>query len=376
MVRAIDDEAVRRASELKQELLAFGYRTPRISRPLEKHLADAAPASECDLINAVDQFLLQVRLADGRTPVEHFCGSLRELSERDRSIVLGWRDVVEGVFEVAGHDGDSLEATNLVDDLSYRVVSNLGPAGIAAVRAGDYLFTRIAPLGDVWMLTGVATIMLAADRPAVLRAAAELAVRHPELAFRNEHKLARAWEVQNREREHFIEYFGADLVLLSGAEVQQRWTGFWQWRLRQPPHQAQAAVAPAMDFALPDTLTSAETVGVIYDQHEGMTLLADYGRVHAAFADPDLATDRTCQQTVLGYLNDDSVSTLPFRRLADPRPEQASRLFARLLNKPRFRWERDGEALLRRYKPDCFTRASLPTVSPLGATLANALRAA
>ena len=372
MARAIDDEALRRASELKQELLAFACRTPRISRHLQRHLDDSRQVSEHDLINAVDRFLMQSRLPDARTPVEHFCGSFRGLSDRDRAMVLSWRDVVEGVFEVVSHEGDSLEATNLIDELSYRVVSNLGPAGIAAVRAGDYLFTRIAPLGEVWMLTGAATVMPAADRPAVLRAAAELAMTHPELTFRNEHKLARAWEMQSREREYFIEYFGADFILLPGARAQQRWSGFWRWRLGRTPQHA-TPVRSAVEFDLPNTLTSAETVGFIYDQHEGLTFLADYGRVRAAFGDPGLAADRTCRQTLLGYLNDDSVSTLPFRRLADPCPEQASRLFARLLNKPRFRWERDGEALLRRYKPDCFTRTALPTVFPLGDTLANAL---
>jgi len=50
---------------------------------------------------------------------------------------------------------------------------------------------------------------------------------------------------------------------------------------------------------------------------------------------------------VLGYLKADSISALPFRRLAGADTARASQLFQHLLKEPGFSWERDGEALLR-----------------------------
>lgn len=51
--------------------------------------------------------------------------------------------------------------------------------------------------------------------------------------------------------------------------------------------------------------------------------------------------------------------------LAKQEPDLAGQVFARLLGKPRFTWQRDGEALLRRYKPRFFDRTRLPGITPL-----------
>jgi hypothetical protein len=67
---------------------------------------------------------------------------------------------------------------------------------------------------------------------------------------------------------------------------------------------------------------------------------------------------------------------LPFRRLAGANTARASQLFQRLLEKPGFSWERDGEALLREHKPRCFEPRSYPPVTPLSSELADGLRPA
>jgi hypothetical protein len=69
---------------------------------------------------------------------------------------------------------------------------------------------------------------------------------------------------------------------------------------------------------------------------------------------------------VRGYLNDDSVSPLPFRRLAARDPQKAGRVFQLLLKRPGFSWEADGETLLRRHKAAHFVNPPLPRFSPAG----------
>ena len=49
-------------------------------------------------------------------------------------------------------------------------------------------------------------------------------------------------------------------------------------------------------------------------------------------------------------------------------------VFRALLRKPSFAWERDGEELLRRRKADHFAREPLPSITPVGARLAQLLR--
>jgi hypothetical protein len=74
---------------------------------------------------------------------------------------------------------------------------------------------------------------------------------------------------------------------------------------------------------------------------------------------------------VLGYIKEPSISPLPLRRLAEADPARASRVFRQVLRRPGFSWERDGEALLRRYKASWFERPVVPSVVPVGAELAG-----
>ena len=132
-----------------------------------------------------------------------------------------------------------------------------------------------------------------------------------------------------------------------------------------------AARIPA--FRVPGDLASAPTVAVAYGETEGLTFLANFALVREAFEDPGLAADSEHRQAVLGYLKADSISALPFRRLAGADTARVSQLFRHVLKEPSFSWERDGEALLRKHKPWCFGAEPQPPVTPLGSELAKAL---
>jgi len=385
----VDRSLLERAAVLKGELVAFGEQSPRMAkhlrRELDRRLVEHDVAVQDELINTVDRFLLQRRLPDGRTPLAHFCEARRDLSAADRGLLNGWHDVVEGIFEVERRaDGDgAVETHNVIDEMTYRIVSNVGPAMLTGARRREFLLARVVPLGDGhWMLSGTCSILPRAARPRLLRAAAQQAMSQPELALRNPDKLAHAWQLQHYDRELFIAHFGADTVVIDGSDLRRRWSEYWQWRRRQPATPGGQATGRGnvtsddVDFDLAEALHDAASVGIIYDETEGPTFLAEFARVQAAFATPRLACEATHRRAVRHYLHDDSVTTLPFRRLAEPDPERASQVLAYVLNKPKFRWDRDGEALLRKHKPHCFQTPPLPSIVPLGEPLARALRVA
>jgi hypothetical protein len=58
------------------------------------------------------------------------------------------------------------------------------------------------------------------------------------------------------------------------------------------------------------------------------------------------------------------------RRLAERDPENANVVFRRLLKRPRFEWSRDGEEMLRKFKPGYYARPPRPRVSPVSERLA------
>jgi hypothetical protein len=89
-------------SDLKRQLVEFA-RSRRFSRQFDQALRAGSrgkAVDESEFINIIDHFILQRPLPGGRTVVEAFVSAHPELAEADRQMLLGWRDVVEGVFEI------------------------------------------------------------------------------------------------------------------------------------------------------------------------------------------------------------------------------------------------------------------------------------
>ena len=169
-----------RCSELKRQLVEFAC-SPRFSGQFDQALKEHATGpgvSKADITNAVDHFILQQPLADGRTLAEVFAAEHPDLPGDDRQMLLRWREVVAGVFEIHDHAGDSITATRLGDDRTYHIRANAGPASLAPMRPGCFMTARIVPVGDDWMLSGAQQLYAASARPAMLRLAADLASGH------------------------------------------------------------------------------------------------------------------------------------------------------------------------------------------------------
>lgn len=143
----------------------------------------------------LDQFALQHRLESGTTVVEAFVAAHPELTEAERDMLLGWRDVVEGMFEVTGKDREAAVLFNFVDELTYRARSNLGSRALKQLKKGMIVIGRLVPLGGAWMVSGHLIVFPASARDVMLVTAARQALSNPGAAFRNPAKLAqaRAW---------------------------------------------------------------------------------------------------------------------------------------------------------------------------------------
>jgi hypothetical protein len=124
-------DLIRRSAELKRALVGFAL-SPRMERHLERFISESAGPDEVliedEAIDAVDRFALLYRLPNGKTVLDQFLASWPDLNTADREMLTGWRDPVDGIFEIRGKDRDSLILLNLVDDLEYRTYSNTGPA--------------------------------------------------------------------------------------------------------------------------------------------------------------------------------------------------------------------------------------------------------
>lgn len=384
----MDDEKdlarlIERSATLKRELVEFAC-SPRLERIrstalLEAGLSELDDDDDAVLVNTVDRFALQYRTPDGKTVVDRFVASRPDLSAVDRKMLLGWRDLVEGVFEIRALDGDAIVLLNLVDDLEYRTYSNTGPGFFRQMPKRGFLTGRlvpIAPAPGAWLVSGVLMSYRKSDAGYIAEVAMQLATSHPELVFRNPEKVELGWEQMRENRAEFVEFFGTDELVLPPAEAAERLNAHYA------QHQ-EAALAkqrgrrrrrgrrklPGVDvpvFELPPDLAEADTIGIIFDETDGLNFYPDYGTLRELFADPALVADKRYTDTLRGYLGSPTIEPLPLERLAAAHPDTVDAVYRKILRQRDFTWTEHGEALMRRRKAWYYAREPRPGVSVLG----------
>ncbi|MBI3969757.1 MAG: hypothetical protein HY332_00590 [Chloroflexi bacterium] len=377
---------VKRSGDLKRAVIDFALTNRAISRIMQremhKSLGRRARGGEGEWINFIDYFILQHRLTDGKTVVERFVEQHPQLPEDERAMLLGWREVVEGVFEVRERRGDAITAFNLVDELTYRISSNAGKAAFEPTPPGAFILGRIVPVADEWLVSGSMYSWPADQHEAAHQFAADLGLRRPKLVFRNPEKLKQAFELQRIECQAFRQFFGSDLVIVPGSELQKLADDYWRFRQHEfvlPVGKTAAELAkeqgqkvPELKEKFPEDLLKAETVGIVCDDVEGMYYFRNLGTLAEVFERPELVKRPRYRRAVQDYLRDPDTEPLPLRRLAEQNPEHASQVLREVLKQPDFSWERDGEALLRKYKPRFYEEPPLPSVVPASSAQARA----
>ena len=188
---------IERGAELKRALVAFAL-SPRCERHLERFMREAAGLdqvlTEGEAIDVIDRFALQHRLPNGKTVLDQFLASWPDPTAADREMLRGWRDPVEGIFEIRRKDLDALVLLNLLDDLEYRAYSNMGPAAFRPLPRRGFVRARLVPIGpvcDAWLVSGSMSAYPQSDAAQIAEAALELATRLPELVYRNPEKSSR-----------------------------------------------------------------------------------------------------------------------------------------------------------------------------------------
>ncbi len=364
------DELMQCSIHHKREMLRFSN-NPRFDRAYRQQIRARFGGrtffgDEDDLANFSDWFIQQHRLHDGRTIVDCYVAAHPELPEAERDFLLGWRNIREGVFEVTGRDGAVLHTVNLVDDLPYRVRTNSDEAILDHMPPGTYIGSRIVPVHDDWLLSGVTAVYPARDQARAYSAAVQLAAEQPALVYHNPQRLAHAWDLQRAQHAAFVAHFGSDEIVLSVDDFDLAIRGFWDAYSGKP------GTAPPTDLDWIDNAT--ESIGVIYDQQTGLGMYADYHLAQQSFADPDLMRRRRHKEIVKAYLNDDSVDPVPLQRLAARHPDNADRVLRAATGKPALTWREHGEQILRKNKATWYEQSQLPSITVFSDRLAAHVR--
>jgi hypothetical protein len=367
---------IERSAELKRDLVDFAC-SPRLERTLAAAVLEAGldELEKADAISTIDWFALQYRMRDGRTVVDRFVASRPDLDAADREMLLGWRDPVEGIFEIRSKDRDAMILLNLIDDLEYRTYSNMGPAFLRQLPKGGFVHARLVPIHPApgaWLISGMMTTYRKSDAEYIAKVALELATKRPELVFRNPDKVEQGWKQMREDRAGFMAFFGSDELVLPPAEAGERLNAYYRQRqeaaLARKPGRHRPPILPGLDvpiFEFPPGL-DADTVGVIFDDVDGLNIYPDYGTLRDLFGDPVLAADKRYAEVLRGYLGSETIAPLPLQRLAAAHPDTVDAVFRKILRKREFTWAEHGEELMRRRKAWYYEREPRPGVSVIG----------
>ncbi|MFI9387179.1 hypothetical protein [Kutzneria sp. NPDC052558] len=370
-------DLLERAGELKGMLVDFAL-SPRFDTELTTVILQSFPGGvvgdEAEFTMLLDHFALQHRLRSGGTVIEAFVAAQPQLSDAERDMLLGWRDVVEGVFEVLDKDQDAVLLSNFVDELTYRARSNVGRTAFTALKKHMIVVGRLVRVGDDWMVSGNPAAFPASVRDQMLVAAAELSMRNPAAAFRNPEKLAEARRLMTEQHDLFVELFGADLIVVPGSEVSGKVREFYHHIAQQvrPDAESPDPASLNLDGA---GLLDADRVAIHFVPGEGLSFYPDFDLIEDVFANPALLSRRRYREVLTSLLRDPDASPEPLRQLAARDLSKANAVFEKLLKRKRgFRWDTEGEALLRQHKPGYFDGSQLPRTVPLSKTLSDAFQ--
>ncbi len=331
---------------------------------------------ESDAINTIDRFALQYRLPDGKSVVDLFVASRPDLDAADREMLLGWRDPVEGIFEIRSMNGGAIILLNLIDDLEYRTYSNMGRAVLRQLPRDGFVYARLVPIRPVpgvWLISGTMSSYAKSSAAHVARVALETATRRPELVFRNPEKIEQGWQQMREDRVAFVEFFGGDELVLPPAEATERLNAYYRHRqeaaLARQPTRRRLPNLPGLDvpaFEPPSRLADVGTIGIIYDFIDGLNFYPEYGMLGDLFGAPPLAADERYRDVLRGYLQSKTIAPLPLQRLAAAYPGTVDAVFRKVLRRRDFTWAEHGETLMRSRKAWYYQREPRPGVTVIG----------
>jgi hypothetical protein len=367
---------IARSRDLKRELIDFAEnkRFARWLEPIASKTAQVADPKqrEAQWIRGLDDFVMTFRFPDGDGIIDRFLVARKDLADDDRKFLETWRDgLVDSIFEVRAKNVLNLTMLNLLDDQEYEAYAAVGAENLWRINVGEFVIVRLAPLAEgTWVISGPMGTTPASAKRRITKMAFDLASHAPVIAFTSEDFRNRSWVAMRKDRERFIEFFGADEVILKTHEAAERMKDF-------RAQAKKAALAEGGDipatymapFELPGNMTWAQTIGVIYDQSDGIGFVADYAKISDLFANPDLATSKEHAKLLHGYLKADGISPTPLRRLVAAHPDTADAVFRKVLKKPDFTWAKDSEALLRKHKPRYFKENPQPAIAVIGTRL-------
>jgi hypothetical protein len=341
------ESLMERATRLKQSLVSFVHEgAMQVAFEEELQSRGLEPLEGYALIDFTDWFIFEWEGDDGQCVLDEFIDANPELADEDVEILEGWYEAIDDVFEIVGREGDGFLVRDEEGD-EYLVVPTAMSAAGLPWSPGLHVSTRILPVGDAYMLSGIQSTATSRD----------------SLLGTDEQDIDVDSIIGEILTDAFVEFFHGREVLVPAREVGDRLKSFYEFLFRD--YQPKGADRPfgellrnngeplpdieMPDIAVPDEALDIE-VGLLADPDEGLAVVPYYGAVRRYVADGEGNVDEL-REIILDMLEDDEVPPFVFYMLADISGGRFGALLGEALDDPSFDLESDLDDLLEEFKP-------------------------
>ncbi|HYW20641.1 MAG TPA: hypothetical protein VE956_15285 [Nodularia sp. (in: cyanobacteria)] len=411
------DAILERSHELKQALVDFvldaeGELAEALENYAAKHLRRGSGDSiQQDLM--IDSFLVEGKVGD-KSPLDLFIENCEDLSESDRNLLNNWHRSFIGLFAITNLLANGFEFTNWLTDKHYLV----NPSDtqtlekLSRLKVGEILITHIFPVNNsYWMFSSPYTMMGKLGKPKLAVAIGNFKENYKNNLYSDAPELLEdAWHSVEQYHQQFVNFFGSDEITLAGYQLNKKIAEFQELitekRLAEAGIDSSKSLAEMAEEAgvsqeeiqtvakevgadsnvvsqmfkgnnsngkskmvmpkvdLPADLRKAEQVTALSHPRWGQMFLPTYSRMQAILSDDDGQNMEGNEKLIRHYLEDKSINTFIWHRLAQKYPNQLEKLLQNFLQRPEFNLANDLNSLLQEFdkpiEPDLPEIASVP----------------
>jgi hypothetical protein len=199
-------------------------------------------------------------------------------------------------------------------------------------------------------------------------------MKNPQFAFRdNEEKIRKGFELQKKDRELFIEYFGSDEVLTEGRKLPTLTDEFMNYRLSKIEKPLPEGYKPP-EMHFPKGLLKSKDVGIVFDELSDQHYLVNYGLMLNIFQNHDESKIQRYRDDILTYLKDQTISPHVLKKLFFKYPQNAEFIIRKILDRPEFGLEKDFDPLMDEFKPSFRGKKIYPYILPMSTKFVEAMK--
>jgi hypothetical protein len=368
-----------RIGDIKSALIDFSHRSEFMEdfeTAANVRFGEKKPKSDFEWVNFQDWFVLQYELNNRKTVAQRFTEHYKNYLSNDvHRLLKDWNQVIEGLFEVNGCDNGKTYMKNLINEREYSVYTTASWEK-AELNSGDFVFARIVPAMGFHIFSGALSIIQSdgsqRQRAGIYKTAVDIQMQYPAKAFQdNAKKLQKSRQAVRNQYDDFMTFFGTDEVLGNGNEILQQYQAFFDYQAFEKVN-PDTGLTPAAFYEqdtgkaykppivqLPEEVLENEDVAMLCDSEEGLSFLIQYRQFLDIFKDPDMHLGRfEAEDLVLGYLETESISDIPFKKVAKRFPGNFKKVMEYLGGQKGF-GAVEIDDLMREFKPHSFNK--LPT---------------